>query len=157
MFEKLRPALAFGLLTSFALACGLWIPQAVNSQDPVDSKKGKKDPAVKSESERDQSEFMRKKLTASNQILEGLVTEDVDLVKKGAKSLVELSSAEKWQVHHNAMYKQQSNDFQRTAKKLVEAAESENFDSVALKWIDTTMKCVECHKYVRTISLATQK
>ena len=102
----------------------------------------------------DQAVFMRKKLEASNQILEGLVTEDSELVIKGAKVLFEMSSAEKWQVQHNVMYKQYSSDFQQAAKKLVEAAEKENFDGAALKWIDTTMKCMECHKFVRGARLA---
>lgn len=105
----------------------------------------------------DLSEFMRKKLEASNQILEGLVMENADLVKKGAHTLTEMSSAEKWRVSTDVIYKQFSEEFQRTAKKLEEAAEKGNFDDVALKWIDATMSCVDCHKFVRGMRIATKR
>ncbi len=82
------------------------------------------------------------------------MTEDSDLVVKGAKVLIEMSAAEKWQVKHDVMYKQYSTEFQQAAKKLVESAQKDNFDGAALKWIDTTMKCIECHKFVRGARLA---
>jgi len=100
------------------------------------------------------STFMRKKLEASNQILEGLTVEDAELIIKGATLLLELSSAERFQVQHDVMYRQFSGEFQRTAKGLLEAAEKKNFDAAALKWMDTTMKCLECHKFVRGTRIA---
>ena len=148
----LKVARIVAVMTTFggiALAVGLWGPSPAVSQD---KKPPKKVPDAKLEL--DQAEFMRKKLEASNQILEGLVTEDADLIAKGAKVLVEMSTAEKWQVQNNVMYRQHSAEFQQSAKKLVEAAEKENFDGAALKWIDTTMKCMECHKFVRGARLA---
>jgi hypothetical protein len=102
----------------------------------------------------EQSTFMRKKLEASGQILEGLTSENAELIVKGAKILVELSAAEKFQVQHDVMYRQFSGEFQRTAKGLLEAGEKKNFDLAALKWMDTTMKCLECHKFVRGARLA---
>jgi hypothetical protein len=100
--------------------------------------------------------FMRKKLDACNQILEGIVTEDGPMVAAGAKTLNQLSNAEKWRVSNDVMYRQQSEEFQRTTKKLMEAAEKENFDDVTLKWINTTLSCVECHKWVRGMRIATK-
>jgi len=105
----------------------------------------------------EQSKFMRKKLEASGQILEGLTTEDADLIMKGAQTLAEMSAAEKWQVQHDVVYKQFSNEFQRSAKSLVEVAEKKNFDAATLKWMDTTMKCIDCHKFVRGARLATSQ
>ena len=102
----------------------------------------------------DQSVFMRKKLEASSQILEGLTSEDSQLIIRGAKILVEMSAAEKWQVQNNVMYRQSSGEFQRSAKSLLEAAEKGNFDGAALKWTDTMLKCLECHKFVRGTRLA---
>jgi hypothetical protein len=100
------------------------------------------------------SVFMRKKLDASSEILEGLTTEDAKLIAKGAKALIEMSGAENWHVRTDVMYRQFSGDFQRSAKSLLEAAEKGNYDAAALKWIDTTMKCMECHKFVRGTRLA---
>lgn len=149
--------LAFGMLGILSVAIGVGVPSAATSQDRVEKKVPSKLPAAREKPDVEQSIFMRKKLDASNQILEGLVTEDAELIAKGAKVLIEMSSAEKWHVHNDVMYRQFSKEFQQTAKKLVEAAEKENFDGVALKWIDTTMKCIECHKFVRGIRLAGAK
>jgi predicted secreted protein len=100
--------------------------------------------------------FMRQKLGASTQILEGLCTEDADLVKQGAQQLAAMSKAEKWRVSNDPIYRQFSEEFQRVTEKLVETAEKKNFDAVALRWIDATMACVECHKWARGMRLAEQ-
>lgn len=96
-------------------------------------------------------DFMRKKLEASNDILEGLTTDDTDLIEKGAKKLAELSAAEEWRISKDAMYKQFSDEFTRNAEKLVEAAKEKNIDRAALRWMDTTMSCIECHRFVRNV------
>ena len=96
-------------------------------------------------------DFMRKKLEASNDILEGLTTDDTDLIEKGAKKLAELSGAEQWRISKDAMYKQFSDEFTRNAEKLVEAAKEKNIDRAALRWMDTTMSCIECHRFVRNV------
>ena len=98
--------------------------------------------------------FMRKKLEACSEILEGITTEDAALVKSGATTLTTMSGAEKWRVSNDVMYKQFSEEFQRTATKLAAAADKGNFDDVTLKWIDATLTCVECHKFVRGMRLA---
>lgn len=93
--------------------------------------------------------FMRTKLKASNQILEGLALEDTGLIEEGAKTLAEMSSVEKWRVSQDAMYRQFSTEFNRNANKLLEAAKERNIDRAALRWMDTTMSCIECHRFVR--------
>jgi len=93
--------------------------------------------------------FMRTKLKASNQILEGLALEDTGLIEEGAKTLAEMSSVEKWKVSQDAMYRQFSTEFNRNASKLLEAAKERNIDRAALRWMDTTMSCIECHRFVR--------
>lgn len=95
------------------------------------------------------SAFMRKKLDASSQVLEGLTTEDSELIKKGAKTLSEISKAEKWQILSDPEYREYSIDFRINTRKLAEAAESGNFDNATLQWIDTMKDCIECHQHVR--------
>ena len=94
-------------------------------------------------------QFMRAKLDASNKVLEGLTTEDMELVQSGARTLNKMSRSEKWRAHNDVMYKQFSNEFQRTTNELVKAAQEENLDQATLKWIGATMACIECHRYVR--------
>ena len=95
------------------------------------------------------SAFMRKKLDASPQILEGLTTEDSELIQKGAKALTEISKTEKWQILSDPEYREYSLDFRVNARKLAEAAEKGNFDNAALQWIDAMKNCIECHQHVR--------
>ena len=95
------------------------------------------------------SAFMRKKLDASSQILEGLTTEDSELIQKGAKALTEISKTEKWQILRDPEYREYSLDFRVNARKLAEAAEKGNFDNAALQWFDTMKNCIECHQHVR--------
>ena len=103
------------------------------------------------------SAFMRKKLDASSQILEGLTTEDAGLIQKGAKTLTELSKAEKWQIFADPEYREYSLDFRSTVRKLAEAAEKENFDNAALQWMDAMKGCIECHQHVRRERAAKKK
>ena len=95
------------------------------------------------------SAFMRKKLDASSLILEGLAVEDAELIGRGAKSLLQLSKVEKWQVLVDSEYRVYSIDFRSTVRKLEEAAEKGNFDNAALQWFDVTKSCIECHQHIR--------
>ncbi|QDT32895.1 hypothetical protein [Thalassoglobus polymorphus] len=98
----------------------------------------------------DLRQFMRAKLAASNKILEGLATEDLDLVRDGARTLNKMSLSEKWRVNNDTMYKQFSSEFRRVTNDLEKAANNDNLDQAALKWMGATMACIECHRFVRT-------
>jgi hypothetical protein len=98
--------------------------------------------------------FMRAKLGGSSQILEGLVTEQFDLIQKGTTELGRISSAAKWRVSNDAMYRQFSNEFQRKVSRLEKMAKAKNLDGAALAYIDVSMSCIECHKWVRAVLIA---
>jgi len=121
-------------------------PQPTEEQKNQDVESGRDDLPLR--------EYMRKKLAASNQILEGLCTEDSALVLQGAQTLSEMSTSERWRVTNDPMYRQFSGDFREITQQLVEAAEKNNMDRAALKWMDATMSCIDCHKFVRGIRIA---
>lgn len=98
--------------------------------------------------------FMRKKLAASQEILEGLAIEDYDLIENGAKQLKAMSVAAEFMVLNDPMYDEFAGDFRRTVSKMEKAAREKRIDGSTLAYMDTTMNCVECHKYVRTILIA---
>lgn len=99
-------------------------------------------------------EFMRAKLTHSQKILEGLAMEDFDLIAKHSQDLSLLSQAATWQVLQTAEYRDRSTEFRRSADALTEAAKKKNLEAAALAYVDVTMKCVNCHKYVRHVRMA---
>lgn len=96
------------------------------------------------------SAFMRKKLDASSQILEGLTTEDATLIQQGANSLLEMSKAEKWKLLIDSHFRSHDVEFRATVRKLADAADKKNFDNAALQWFAVTKGCIECHQEVRS-------
>jgi len=100
------------------------------------------------------NDFMRRKLHASNQILEGLVTDRMSIVESGAKLLLEMSDAEQWRASNDALYLQFSRTFRDSVETLIDKAERKSIDGVALAWMDVTMNCIQCHEWVRNVMVA---
>ncbi len=99
------------------------------------------------------SVFMHRKLSASNLILRGLVTDDLELAQDGARELLKMSHAEKWRASSDMMYLNHSREFQRSVETLQKKAKSKSIDGTALAWVDVTMNCIQCHEWVRDVML----
>ena len=94
-------------------------------------------------------EFMRDKLELSQRVLEGLATEDYDLIIAKGTRLSAMSKEADWRVFENPDYDQQSVTFRRHVNSLVKAAKDKNLDAATLAYVRVTMSCVDCHKLVR--------
>lgn len=97
--------------------------------------------------------FMRAKLEHSQKVLEGLTLEDYDKIAKHAQEMSLLSQAATWQVLQTPEYHDRSVEFRRTVDGITEAARKKNLEAAALAYVDATMKCVSCHKYVRKVKM----
>ncbi len=93
--------------------------------------------------------FMQQKLDHSKSILEALAVEDFDKLAKSAQALSLLSLESNWNVLTTDEYIQQSAAFRRACSVIQEAAHEKNVDRAALGFMDLTVRCVECHKYLR--------
>ena len=93
--------------------------------------------------------FMQQKLDHSKTILEALAVEDFDKLAKSAQALSLLSLESNWNVLTTDEYIQQSAAFRRACSVIQEAAHEKNVDRAALGFMDLTVRCVECHKYLR--------
>jgi cytochrome c556 len=102
---------------------------------------------------RDVKPFMRMKLEASSRILEGLTTENFEMIAEGARKLRQMSTAEKWRVTNDVLYRQYSAEFADNAGKLLEKAKAHNLDGATLAWVECTMSCVRCHNHARAIKI----
>jgi hypothetical protein len=102
----------------------------------------------------DVKDFMRGKLIHMQKVLEGITIEDYDLIRSNANQMALLSKATQWRVLQTDAYQQHSAEFRRSAEAVVEAAKKKNLDGAALAYVDMTMKCVTCHKYVRSVRMA---
>ena len=88
---------------------------------------------------------MREKLELAQRVLEGLATEDYDLIITKGTRLSAMSKEADWRVFENPDYDQQSVTFRRHVK----AAKDKNLDDATLDDVRVTMSCVDCHKLVR--------
>lgn len=93
--------------------------------------------------------FMQQKLDHSKSILEALAVEDFEKLAKSAQALSLLSLESNWNVLTTDEYIQQSAAFRRACSVIQEAAREKNVDRAALGFMDLTVRCVECHKYLR--------
>ena len=98
--------------------------------------------------------FMRQKMQASNLILEGLCTDDLKAVAAGTQTLLEMPSEARWRVSNDMMYRRYSNEFVQAVEELQKEAEENDIDGASMAWVNVTMKCMKCHKWVRNTVLA---
>jgi hypothetical protein len=102
-------------------------------------------------------ELMREKLGLSQRVLEGLATEDYDLLIAKGTRLSAMSKEADWRVFENPDYDQQSATFRRHVNSLVKAAKERDLDGATLAYVRVTMSCVDCHKLVRGKLVAAAK
>ncbi|WP_152051237.1 hypothetical protein [Tautonia marina] len=98
------------------------------------------------------AELMALKLDYAKNVLEGLTLEKMDQVAKNAQELKLLSAAAEWEpvTVPGPLYLVYTREFQRIADSLAENAKDKNLDAATLAYVQLTMNCVECHKYVRS-------
>lgn len=98
-------------------------------------------------------ELMQAKLKASQKVLEGIATDNPELIAKGAETLMRISKEAEWKILKTPKYEIFSNDFRRNAESLIQNAKDKNLDGATLAYVDLTMSCVKCHKHVREVRM----
>lgn len=141
-----RPTARFAGWTCL-LAAVIALPLfATSADDPSPGQADRNDEKV--------TRFMRAKLAASRNVLEGLTTEDFDKIEQGARRMLVMSRATEWQVIGTETYGRHSADFRRDAERLIKKAEVKELDGAALVWMELTISCINCHKHVRSTQVA---
>jgi cytochrome c556 len=101
------------------------------------------------------SQFMRQKLEYAKGALEGLAVEDYGRIARSARDLKALSQAAEWEVPtipNVDEYLPYTAEFQRVADEMMKKARAGNLDGATLAYVQMTMSCVKCHKYVRDLA-----
>jgi hypothetical protein len=93
--------------------------------------------------------LMHKKLENAQKVLEGVAMRDFSLISKHAEELMLLSQQAEWHVLKTPRYDVCSNEFRRSVEDLIHKAKEKNIDGAALSYVEMTLACVKCHKYVR--------
>lgn len=151
-----RSSVPYLLVVLAILVVPFSIPLSLSGQTddkkPASSPKGEAHPAIKQRP--GLRVFMRQKLEASQMVLEGLVTEDFDLIGKGARQLKKLSEGADFQVSRDPIYAQHSDEFKGVVNRLIRNADQKRLDAAGLSYVDMTMSCIECHRFVKNILVA---
>ena len=95
--------------------------------------------------------FMRVKLNHAQEVLEGISLEDYDKIAHGAQRMSLLSMESNWRVLQTSQYLERSVAFRRITDRMQKAAKAKNLDAATLAYVEMTLSCVQCHKYVRAV------
>lgn len=95
------------------------------------------------------AKIMEQKLQLSQAILAAVVKEDFVSMSAKADSLLVLAKTE-WIQDDTPQYRAQLKDFWIVLDGLKSAADDKNGDGATLAYVQMTLSCVKCHKYLRT-------
>ena len=95
------------------------------------------------------TELMHEKLKYAQNVLEGIALNDFDKIADNADELMNVSKQAEWVVVKTPQYEMFSNQFRRSVESMAKNAKAKNLDGATLDYMDLTMTCVKCHKYVR--------
>jgi hypothetical protein len=132
---------ALGLLVALIAFAG----SGTGIESKADEKKDNKKETV--------SDLMQKKLKYSQKILEGIALNDFDTIAKYADEVVLVSRDAEWKVVKSPRYELFSDEFRGNAETLIKVAKEKNLDGAALAYVEMTLNCVKCHKYVREVRM----
>jgi hypothetical protein len=85
--------------------------------------------------------------------LQGVVLGDFDMILKHAELLNDISRLAEWRVIKSPRFEVFSGEFQRTSEALIKNTRDKNLDAAALSYVELTLHCVKCHKYVREVRM----
>ncbi len=139
----MRKVLMIGMAVGALVAAGAWLRAGPASATQRDKN------AVQA--------FMRGKLDAAKNVVEGLVNEDYEEILLGADQMRVMSKRAEWNALRTEQYVESSDDFQRATSALAKAAKNKNLDAASLAWVQVTMTCINCHKHVRGVAVADLK
>ncbi len=100
------------------------------------------------------AKIMRQKLSYAQAILEGVSTEDYKKITDSAGAMLALTHRVEWNVIDRPEYLGFSQEFRRALDGLVDSAQRRSADGVAYDYVQMTMACVSCHRFVRGVKRA---
>jgi hypothetical protein len=99
---------------------------------------------------------MREKLVHTQNTLRALMVSDHRLLEKESVALVRLTKDDGWQVLTTPEYLRQSAAFVQTIEDLTDAARRSDLDAAAVAYASMTMRCYQCHRYLKGVRRAQQ-
>jgi hypothetical protein len=92
--------------------------------------------------------LMKAKAGYAHRLLDAVVMGDLETARDQAFRLKAVAQTADWNVMDTPEYVRESEAFIRATDRLLQSAASKNPDAVALAYVDVTLSCVHCHRYV---------
>jgi len=93
--------------------------------------------------------LMMRKLENSQKLLEAITQNNQKSVQKLAEDLVQITNEKSWKIMETREYETFTSEFRRAAEQLVRNAKDKNLDGAQLTYLEMTLACFNCHKYMR--------
>jgi hypothetical protein len=97
------------------------------------------------------SVLMQAKLGSSQKVVEGLMSSDFGMIRKGGEDLQKICDSNQWRRGDDQVVGHYRSELRRAANKLVEQAKAENLDGAAYTYMQTMTTCISCHQYTRNV------
>jgi hypothetical protein len=95
------------------------------------------------------SDFMERKVAATQRMLSSLSRRDLDGVRAAADSLGLVCLDESWNVIQSDEYVERSTAFRRTVASIAEAARGGKIERAELGYLELVGQCFSCHGWLR--------
>jgi hypothetical protein len=97
---------------------------------------------------------MREKLAYTQKILEAVVTSNWTSLEANTLELERLTRDRRWMVLNFPEYARHSGAFVRAVQALHTAAAQRDLEKTPQAYVDVTLQCVECHRYLARARIA---
>jgi len=92
--------------------------------------------------------LMKAKAGYAHRLLDAVVLGELETARDQAFRLKAVAATADWSVMDTPEYVRESETFIRATDRLLQSAASKNPEAVALAYMDVTLSCVHCHRYV---------
>lgn len=93
--------------------------------------------------------LMSQKLTQVQDLVAGLVTNNLKLVEDSADVLYRISKLDQWMKYGDEDYRQMTKSFQTAVGSISLQAKDGNLEGAALYYNQASITCIQCHNLMR--------
>ena len=95
------------------------------------------------------AQIMKNKLIHAQDVLGAIAVSDFDKVRLNSAALLSLTQQAEWKAMEDPAYLVYSGQFRDALKKMETSAVAKNLDGSTVGYMQMTMACVNCHKFIR--------
>ena len=94
--------------------------------------------------------LMKAKTAYAHRLLDAVVQEDFDVIRDQAFRMKAVAETADWNTAESPQFVRETESFIRATDRLFQAAKQNNGDAAALAYMEVTLSCVHCHRYLKS-------